>query len=169
MSSNNQYFKNHNIKIIESNFESKKSKIAIIIPRFNYFINQNLLYGALDVLIRIGGIQSENIKIIKIPGAYEIPIIAQTLTSLCKYNGIIALGTIIQGETQHFDVLIHTIISKISYISIKSHTPISLGILTTQNTNQAIERAGVKYGNKGYEAAITILEMINIIKLIQKL
>ncbi|CAL4322892.1 6,7-dimethyl-8-ribityllumazine synthase [Buchnera aphidicola (Myzocallis carpini)] len=154
--------------ILEGDLRLKTSKIAIIVPRFNDFINQHLLFGALDALKRIGNLKNNNIHIIRIPGAYEIPIISNIIANTEKYNGIIALGTIIQGETKHFDMIASTIFNKISEISIKNTIPISLGILTTNTVEQAIQRAGVKYGNKGYEAAITILEMINLIQIIYK-
>ncbi|QCI26197.1 6,7-dimethyl-8-ribityllumazine synthase [Buchnera aphidicola] len=156
------------MKIIQSDIISKDAKIAIIVPRFNNFININLLNGAIDILNRMGQVKNENITIIKIPGSYEIPIIANILTHKCKYHGIIALGTIIKGETIHFHTLSSDITTKISNISIKTNIPIALGILMTENIEQAIHRSGAKLGNKGSEAALTILEMINVIKNITK-
>ncbi|WP_367677312.1 6,7-dimethyl-8-ribityllumazine synthase [Buchnera aphidicola] len=155
------------MKNIEGDVTATNSKIAILISRFNNFINQNLLHGAIDTLNRIGKIQNNNITVIKVPGSYEIPIIANIISNVKKYHGIIALGTIIKGETIHFDKLATDIISKISNISIKNNIPIALGILMTENIEQAINRSGTKLGNKGSEAALTVLEMINIIKIIQ--
>ena len=161
-------FQNKKIQIIEGTIIAKNSKIAILTPRFNNFINQNLLYAAIDTLKRIGKVQDNNITVIKIPGSYEIPIIANLITQSLRYHGIIALGTIIKGETVHFDKLTSDITTQISNIIIKHNIPIALGILMTDNIEQAIHRSGTKLGNKGSEAALTILEMINIIKIIQK-
>ncbi|QCI27399.1 6,7-dimethyl-8-ribityllumazine synthase [Buchnera aphidicola (Therioaphis trifolii)] len=155
------------MQIIEGDLISENSKIAIVIPRFNNFINQNLLNGAIDILIRIGKIKNKNITIIKIPGSYEIPIILNNISSFLNYDGIITLGTIIKGETEHFKVLSSNITSKISEISLKNNIPISLGILMTDTIEQAINRSGLKFGNKGSEAALVVLEMINIIKKIK--
>ncbi|CAL4322839.1 6,7-dimethyl-8-ribityllumazine synthase [Buchnera aphidicola] len=162
------HYKIKKFNTINSQYESQNSNIAIIVPRFNSFINQNLLFGALDTLERIGKIKKKNIKIIKVPGAYEIPIIANILSQTKNYQGIIALGTIIKGETMHFEKISNAIIQKLLEISIKTSTPIGLGILILKNIDQAINRSGLKFGNKGSEAAMTILEMINIIQDIQK-
>ncbi|CAL4043148.1 6,7-dimethyl-8-ribityllumazine synthase [Buchnera aphidicola (Phyllaphis fagi)] len=156
------------MKIIEGNVITQESKIAIIVPRFNTFINQNLLTGAIDTLIRIGKVPHKNINIIKVPGSYEIPIIANIISNSQNYHGIIALGTIIKGETIHFENISTEVSSKLSEISIKTNIPIALGILMTENIEQAISRSGTKLGNRGSEAALSILEMINIIKIIQK-
>lgn len=156
------------IQNIEGNVTTKNSRIAILISRFNNFINQNLLYGAIDTLNRIGKVKNHNITVIKVPGSYEIPIIANIISNSKKYHGIIALGTIIKGETIHFDKLATDITSQISNISIKNNIPIALGILMTENIEQAMHRSGTKLGNKGSEAALTVLEMINIIKIIQQ-
>ncbi|WP_343128091.1 6,7-dimethyl-8-ribityllumazine synthase [Buchnera aphidicola (Takecallis taiwana)] len=169
MNINIQPIQTNSVKSIDAGVTTKKSKIAILIPRFNNFINQNLLQGAIDTLHRIGKIQKKNITVIKVPGSYEIPIIANIVSSSLKYNGIIALGTIIKGETVHFDKLATDITAQISNISIKNNIPIALGILMTENIEQAIHRSGTKLGNKGIEAALTILEMINIIKILQEL
>ncbi|WP_367674629.1 6,7-dimethyl-8-ribityllumazine synthase [Buchnera aphidicola] len=156
------------MQTIECGLTNKKSKIVIIISRFNEFINNNLLSGAINTLVRIGNIKKHNITIIKVPGAYEIPIIANIISNSLKYQGIITLGTIIKGETIHFEQISANIISQLSSISIKYNIPIALGILITETIEQAINRAGVKLGNKGTEAALAILEMISIIKFIQK-
>lgn len=152
------------MNIIQSGITNKKASIAIIISRFNEFINSNLLCGTLDTLIRIGQIKEENICQIYVPGTYEIPIIASYIAKYKKYNAIIALGTIIKGSTDHFKYIASDTYNSLSKISIKYFIPITLGILTTNNVEQAIERSGLKMGNKGSEAALAALEMINIIE-----
>ncbi|MCW5197151.1 6,7-dimethyl-8-ribityllumazine synthase [Buchnera aphidicola] len=152
------------MKVIEGKMITQKSKIAIIIPRFNNFINQHLLTGSIDILTRIGEVSNKNITIIKVPGAYEIPVIANIISQKQYYHGIIALGTIIKGETIHFENISNEVSSKLSDISIKNNIPITLGILMINNIEQAIHRSGTKLGNKGSEAALAILEMINVIK-----
>ncbi|AEO08235.1 6,7-dimethyl-8-ribityllumazine synthase [Buchnera aphidicola] len=152
------------MNIIQSGIVSKNASIAIIIARFNDFINQHLLSGALDILIRIGKVKQENILTIYVPGAYEISTIANYIAKSNKYDAIITLGTIIQGETDHFKYISNDTISNLSKISIQYFLPITLGILTTNNMQQSIERSGLKMGNKGSEAALAALEMINIVK-----
>ncbi|XBC44252.1 MAG: 6,7-dimethyl-8-ribityllumazine synthase [Buchnera aphidicola (Schlechtendalia peitan)] len=156
------------MKTIENSVLAQTEKIAIIISKFNYFINQNLLNGALDTLQRIGQVQSKNITIIHVPGTFEIPIIADIIAKKKKYSAIIALGTIIKGKTAHFSLLSQEVSTKISTISIKYTIPISFGIIVANNIQQAIERSGTKMGNKGSESALATLEMINIINMIQK-
>jgi len=155
------------MKIIEEKILVKTTnKISIIISRFNNFINQNLLNGAIDILTRIGQINCNNISVIHVPGAYEIPIVANIIAKKQKYHAIIALGTIIKGSTSHYTHISYTVFTKLSKISIKHNIPISLGIILANNIEQAIERAGTKFGNKGSEAALTVLEMINVINTI---
>ncbi|WP_082192579.1 6,7-dimethyl-8-ribityllumazine synthase [Candidatus Riesia pediculicola] len=143
-------------------------KIAIIVSRFNYFINKNLINGALDTLLRVGNLKEEDIYIVEVPGAYEIPLIAKILSKSRKYRSIITIATLIKGDTKHFEFISNTCISEISKISIKYEIPISCGILTTENLDQAIIRSGSKMGNKGSEAALVSLEMINLIDKISK-
>lgn len=156
------------MKIINEKITVKNGKIAIVIARFNNFINENLLSGAIDTLKRIGKIKSKNITIIKVPGSFEIPIIIKNLIKFHKYDAIITLGTIIKGETEHYKYIAKQTSNGILKISIKKNIPISFGILITKNIEQAIERSGTKMGNKGSEAALCVLEMINIIKKIKK-
>lgn len=157
------------MNIIQSGLTNKNASVAIIIARFNEFINKNLLSGALDTLIRIGKVHQENILKIYVPGAYEISTIANYLAKSNKYHAIITLGTIIQGKTDHFKYISSDTISNLSKISIKYFIPITLGILTTNNIEKSIERCGTKMGNKGSEAALAALEMINIIKDLKKI
>lgn len=156
------------MKIIEATVLAQTAKIAIIISRFNYFINKHLLDGALNTLKRIGQIKDENITIIYVPGTFEIPIIAHTIANKKKYNAIIVLGTIIKGSTIHFSLLSNEVIKQVSKISTQYKIPISFGVITANNIQQAIERAGTKIGNKGSESALVALEMINIIDTINR-
>ncbi|XZR53202.1 MAG: 6,7-dimethyl-8-ribityllumazine synthase [Enterobacteriaceae bacterium] len=156
------------MKIIKGTFLTQESHIAIVISRFNEFINKSLLNGALDIFERIGKIKNNNITIIWVPGAYEIPLITQILSNLKKYDAIIALGTIIKGDTPHFDYISNSTIVNISNVMLKNEIPIIFGILTTDTIEQAINRSGCKSGNKGSDAALNALEMINIINIIKK-
>ncbi|QCI18416.1 6,7-dimethyl-8-ribityllumazine synthase [Buchnera aphidicola (Aphis nasturtii)] len=156
------------MKIIQSGIINKTASIAIIISRFNQFINNNLLSGALDTLKRIGRIKEDNILQIYVPGAYEIPLIANYISKYKKYNAIIVIGTIIKGSTDHFKYIASDTYNNLSKISMKYFIPITLGILTTNNLEESIERAGLKMGNKGSEAALAALEMINVIETLKK-
>ncbi|WP_343153444.1 6,7-dimethyl-8-ribityllumazine synthase [Buchnera aphidicola (Mindarus keteleerifoliae)] len=155
------------MNILNSKIISKSAIFAIIISRFNNFINDHLLNGTIDTLTRIGQVKKENIFIFYVPGTYEIPIIAKILCEKKKYDAIITLGTIIKGKTPHYKSIVNPIFSNLSNISIKNKIPILLGILITNTVEQAIERAGTKLGNKGSETAYAALEMINLIKKIK--
>jgi 6,7-dimethyl-8-ribityllumazine synthase len=152
------------MKIIEAGVTATEAKIAIAITRFNSFINKNLLDGAIDTLKRIGQVQDDNITVIRIPGAYELPLVIQTIISNHNFSAIVALGTIIRGATPHFEYIAAEASAGISRTSLNSGIPVAFGILTTEDSSQAIERSGIKAGNKGSEAALTALEMINILK-----
>ncbi|WP_343154132.1 6,7-dimethyl-8-ribityllumazine synthase [Buchnera aphidicola] len=152
------------MNIIQSGITNQKASIAIIVSRFNQFINNTLLSGALDTLTRIGQVQEENISTIYVPGTYEIPLIANYIAKYKKYNAIVAIGTVIKGSTDHFKYIASETYNNLSKISIKYFIPITLGILTTNNLKQSIERSGLKMGNKGSEAALAALEMINIME-----
>ena len=131
---------------------SDNDKFCIILARFNDFIGAKLLSGAIDELKR-HGVKEENIEVIRVPGAFEIPVIAQKTAQTKKYSAIITLGAVIKGATPHFD-----------YVSLNTGIPVTFGVLTTDNIEQAIERAGTKAGNKGSDAARTAIEMANLIK-----
>lgn len=154
---------------IESGIIAKNASVAIIIARFNEFINKNLLSGALDTLKRIGKINEENILKIYVPGTYEIPVIASYLANSGKYDAIIVIGTIIKGKTDHFKYIAADTTSSLAKISSQFFIPVTLGILTTNSIEQSIERSGTKLGNKGSEAALAALEMINIMKDLKKI
>ncbi|VFP82939.1 6,7-dimethyl-8-ribityllumazine synthase [Candidatus Erwinia haradaeae] len=154
------------MNVIEATIVAPDARIALVIARFNNFINQCLLRGAIDTLKRIGQIQDANLTVVWVPGAYELPLIVKVLATRNKYDAIIALGTVIQGHTPHFEFVAGAASTGLANISMHSDIPVSFGVLTTQNVEQAIERAGNKQGNKGVEAALTALEMINILKTI---
>lgn len=155
------------MNIIESEIVTKESKIAIVIARVNRFINQNLLEGSVDVLKRIGYVQDKNITIIWVPGAYELPLIAKALAMSNQYDAIIVLGTVIKGMTMHFEFIAQECSTSISNISIENMLPIGFGLLFVDDVHQAIERSGIKGSNKGKEVALSVLEMINILKIIK--
>ncbi|BGI51205.1 MAG: 6,7-dimethyl-8-ribityllumazine synthase [Arsenophonus endosymbiont of Ceratovacuna japonica] len=155
------------MKVIKSMVVSSKSHIAIVVARFNHFINNHLLEGSIDTLERIGQVLTENITIVWVPGAYELPLIIKILVETKKYNAVIALASIIRGETPHFEYIANECSTGLSNISITNYIPITFGVLITDNIKQAIERAGTKVGNKGSDAALAALEMINIIQTIK--
>lgn len=143
----------------------KEDKFCIILSRFNDFIGAKLLSGAIDELKR-HGVQDENIDIVRVPGAFEIPVISQKTALSGKYNAIIALGAVIKGATSHFEYVSAEVAKGIAQVSLQTGVPVTFGVLTTDNIEQAIERAGTKAGNKGADAARTALEMANLIKVI---
>ncbi|UAJ65206.1 6,7-dimethyl-8-ribityllumazine synthase [Candidatus Schneideria nysicola] len=155
------------MKIIKSNVSSPDACIAIVVARFNHFVNENLLNGAIDTLIRIGQVKEDNITVIWVPGAYELPLVVKILSQKEQYDAIVALGTVIRGETPHFNFISSECSRGLATISLERNLPIAFGILTTENIEQAIDRAGVKSGNKGAEAALTVLEMINLLQRIK--
>ncbi|MCV2518616.1 MAG: 6,7-dimethyl-8-ribityllumazine synthase [Candidatus Lightella neohaematopini] len=140
-----------------------KTNVAIVISRFNKSINNNLLDGVINTLVRIGNMKESNITVIWVPGVYEIPVIANKLVHINKYKAIVTLGTVIKGETNHHYYIINECISRLSEISVNNIIPITFGILTTNNIEQAVKRSGIKLNNKGVEIALTTLEMINLI------
>lgn len=155
------------MKIIEGVAFAPDAKVAIAISRFNRFINESLLNGAIDTLKRIGQVKDKNITVVWVPGAYELPLTVIALSISKKYDAIIALGTVIRGSTSHFEYIAKTCSTGLSSASTANILPISFGVLMTDSIEQAIERAGTKDGNKGSEAAFTALEMINILQMIK--
>ncbi|MDR7344287.1 6,7-dimethyl-8-ribityllumazine synthase [Pantoea alhagi] len=155
------------MKIIEAAVATPDAKVAIIIARFNNFINESLLDGAIDALKRIGQVKEENITVIWVPGAYELPMTARAVANAGKHDAVIALGTVIRGGTAHFEYVAGEASSGLASVAMNSDIPVAFGVLTTENIEQAIERAGTKAGNKGAEAALTALEMINVLKAIK--
>jgi len=153
------------VKTIEGKLTVKNEKFCIIVSRFNEFISSKLLSGAIDELVR-HGVKDENITVIWSPGAFEIPILAQKCARSGNYNAIIALGAIIKGSTPHFDYVSAELSKGIASVGLDTGIPVIFGVLTTENIEQAIERAGTKAGNKGADAAKSAIEMANLVKLI---
>ena len=139
------------------------AKVAIINSRFNSFICDRLLDGALDALKR-HGLADDAIAVFKVPGAFEIPLLAKKLAASGKYDGIVCLGAVIRGDTPHFDYVASEVSKGIAVTSLETGIPIAFGILTTNTIEQAIERAGSKAGNKGWDATVTLLEMIDLLR-----
>lgn len=153
------------MKIIEGNLSAENLKIAIIQSRFNDFISGKLVEGAIDCLKR-HDCKEDNITLVKVPGAYEIPLLAEKLAETKKYDAIICLGAVIRGATPHFDYVANEVAKGIAQVMLKYGVPVSFGVLTTENIEQAIERAGTKSGNKGWDAAISAIESANTLKLL---
>lgn len=151
------------MKIYEGELLAKGLKFAIVVSRFNDFITNKLLDGAVDALLRHGVVE-QNVDIIKVPGAFEIPLAAKIIAEKKKHNAIICLGTIIRGATSHFEYVAAEATKGIASASLETGLPISFGILTTDSIEQAVERAGSKSGNKGWDAALVAIEMAQLLK-----
>lgn len=153
------------MKIIEGQLTTNGEKFCIVISRFNEFIGSKLLSGAIDELKR-HGVNEDNIDVIWVPGAFEIPIIAKKAAKSGKYNAIITLGAVIKGSTSHYDYVCAEVSKGVASVSLETCVPVIFGVLTTDNIEQAIERAGTKAGNKGSDAAKSAIEMANLVKLV---
>ena len=151
------------INVFEGRLISDGLKFGIVVGRFNEFIGGKLLSGALDALKRHGA-KEEDIDIMWVPGAFEIPLVAKKMAKTGKYDAVICLGAVIRGATPHFDYVSNEVTKGIANVSLGTELPVIFGILTTDTIEQAIERAGTKAGNKGYDAAITAIEMANLLK-----
>jgi 6,7-dimethyl-8-ribityllumazine synthase len=149
----------HNL--IEGNLSASGFKFGIIAPRFNGFINEKLIGGSLDYLIR-SGVKESDITVVRVPGAFEISTTAKIMAESKKYDGLICLGTLIRGETTHFDLLSNQVAKMIAELSAAFSIPIGYGIITSESIEQAISRAGSKMGNKGFEAAMAVVEMVTL-------
>ncbi|MGE5682494.1 MAG: 6,7-dimethyl-8-ribityllumazine synthase [Bacillota bacterium] len=150
-------------KIVEGKLSAKDYKFGIIVSRFNDFISQKLFEGASDCLERHNAV-SENITVFKVPGAFEIPLIASRLAESRKYDAVICLGAVIRGATPHFDYVASEVSKGVAQASLKYGTPVIFGVLTTDTIEQAVERAGTKSGNKGWDAALSAIEMADLMK-----
>jgi len=137
----------------------------LVVSRFNDFITEKLLSGALDALIRIGA-ADEDIEVVKVPGAFEIPLVAKKMANTKRFDAVICLGAVIRGSTPHFDYVSAEVSKGVAMVSMESEIPVIFGVITTDTIEQAIERAGTKAGNKGWSAAIAALEMANLFELI---
>ncbi len=152
-------------KIFEGKLLAEGKKFGIAVSRFNDFITDRLLGGAMDALIRSGA-NDADIDIVKVPGAFEIPLIAKKMAKKKKYNAIICLGAVIRGSTPHFDYVCAEVSKGIALVSMDSEIPVIFGIVTTDTIEQAIERAGTKAGNKGWSAAMSAVEMANLMEVV---
>ncbi|MGL6197912.1 MAG: 6,7-dimethyl-8-ribityllumazine synthase [Lachnospiraceae bacterium] len=151
------------MKVYEGKLITEKIKVGIVAGRFNEFITSKLIGGAEDGLIR-HGVAAEDIELAWVPGAFEIPLIASRMAASKKYDAVICLGAVIRGSTSHYDYVCSEVSKGIAQISLKYEMPVMFGVLTTDNIEQAIERAGSKAGNKGFECAEGAIEMINVIR-----
>lgn len=147
---------------IQGHYEAPAGQIAIVAARFNDLIVDQLIKGARDVLER-HGVPADNVDCVRVPGAYEIPFVCKQLAATNRYRGIVALGAVIRGSTPHFDYVANTAASGILQASLSTDVPMTFGILTTDTLEQAIERAGTKAGNKGMDAAMSLIEMISVV------
>ena len=154
-------------QIFEAQLIGTQLKIGVVVGRFNEFITAKLLDGALDGLKR-HGVAEENIDIAWVPGAFEVPLIAKKMAEANKYDAIIGLGTVIRGSTTHYDYVCNEAAKGIASVSLSTGVPIIFGIVTTETIEQAIERAGTKVGNKGYDSAVSAIEMANLNKLLSQ-
>lgn len=151
------------MKTLEGKLVAEGIKVGIVVGRFNEFIGSKLLGGAVDGLVR-HGVNEDDITVAWVPGAFEIPLIAKKMASTEKYDAIICLGAVIRGATSHYDYVCNEVSKGIASVSLESGIPVLFGVVTTDNIEQAIERAGTKAGNKGYDCALSAIEMVNLIK-----
>jgi len=148
-------------KIIEGKLSAEGFRFAVIVSRFNDFISSRLVEGAMDALLRHGGAEDQ-VLLIKVPGAFETPLAAKRLAESGRYDAVICLGAVIRGATPHFDYVAAEVSKGVAGVALETNIPVTFGILTTDNLEQAIERAGSKSGNKGYEAAMAAIELVNL-------
>ena len=154
-------------RILEANLLAEGKKFALIMSRFNDFITEKLVAGALDALKRSGA-RDEDIDLVKVPGAFEIPLLAKKMATKNRYDAIICLGAVIRGATPHFDYVSAEVSKGIAAVSLEADIPVIFGIITTDTIEQAIERAGTKAGNKGWSAAMSAVEMANLMEVVQQ-
>ena len=148
-------------RVVEGKLSAKGMKFGIVVSRFNDFICERLLAGAVDVLLR-NGAEDKDIEILKVPGAFEIPQVARKIALTKKFDAVICLGAVIRGATPHFDYIAAEVSKGVAMVGMESEIPVTFGVLTTDNLEQAIERAGSKAGNKGWDAALSAIEMANL-------
>jgi 6,7-dimethyl-8-ribityllumazine synthase len=151
------------MNVIEAAIPAPGKKFAIVVSRFNSFIVESLLEGAVDALKRHGGVSEEDITVVRVPGAYELPLVAKKAANSGKFDAIIAIGAVIRGGTPHFDFVAGECNKGLAQVALDAEIPVSFGVITTDSIEQAIERAGTKAGNKGAEAALGALEMVNVL------
>jgi 6,7-dimethyl-8-ribityllumazine synthase len=149
--------------IIEGKLDATGLKVGLAVSRFNSFISERLLEGAIDALRRHGADESD-LDVIRVPGAFELPMVTKKMVESGKYDAVVCLGAVIRGATPHFDYVSAEVTKGIASVSLDAGVPVAFGVLTTDNIEQAVERAGSKAGNKGFEAAVTIIEMVSLYK-----
>lgn len=152
------------MQVIEGAFPAQGKKFALVVARFNSFVVESLVEGAIDALKRHGGVADEDITVIRVPGAYELPVVAKKAAASGRFNSIIALGAVIRGGTPHFDFVAGEANKGLAQVALEYTVPVSFGVITTDTIEQAIERSGTKAGNKGAEAALGALEMVNVLE-----
>ena len=150
-------------KVIEGQLTAAGLKFAIVVSRFNGFISERLLGGALDALARTGG-QPDDIEVVKVPGSWELPVVVRELARQKRYDAIICLAAVIRGDTPHFDYVAGEAVKGIGHVAAESGVPVAFGVLTCNTLEQAIDRAGAKSGNKGFDAAMSAIEMANLLR-----
>ncbi|MBF0164069.1 MAG: 6,7-dimethyl-8-ribityllumazine synthase [Magnetococcales bacterium] len=151
------------IRTLEGHLDASGARFALVVARFNSFITERLLEGAVDALVRHGA-SRESMTVLRVPGAFEIPMAAQKVAQSGRYDGVICLGAVIRGSTPHFDYVSAEVSKGVAAVSLESGVPVGFGVLTTDTLEQAIERAGSKAGNKGWETALSVIEMIDLFK-----
>ncbi len=151
------------MKVYEGKLQAKGYRIGIVLSRFNQFISGHLLEGALEALKKLGA-EEANLSVYKVPGAFEIPLVARKLARKKQVDGILCLGVLIRGETPHFDFLSAEVTKGLAQVAMEEGLPVAYGILTVETLEQGIERAGTKAGNKGYNAAMALVEMLNLLQ-----
>ncbi len=149
-------------KIIEGHLSAEGKKFGLVVGRFNEFISNKLLSGAIDCIVRHKG-SEENVTVAYVPGSFEIPLAAKKMAASTKYDAVICLGAVIRGSTPHFDYIAAEVSKGIAHVGLETEVPVIFGVITTDTIEQAIERAGTKAGNKGWDAAATAIEMIDLI------
>jgi 6,7-dimethyl-8-ribityllumazine synthase len=149
--------------VIEGTLSAAGQSFGLIVARFNSFITERLLEGAVDCLVRHGAAESD-LTVVRVPGSWEIPVVAQQMAQTGKWAGIICLGAVMRGGTPHFDYVSAEVSKGVATVSMETGVPVAFGVLTTDTLDQAIERAGTKAGNKGWEAAASAIEMVNLLK-----
>jgi 6,7-dimethyl-8-ribityllumazine synthase len=154
-------------RVLEGQLSASGLRFAIIVSRFNSFITDRLLGGAMDALTRSGG-NADDIDVVKVPGSWEVPVVAAELARQKRYDAIICLAAVIRGETPHFDYVASEAAKGIAHVSADTGVPVAFGVLTTNTLEQAIDRAGAKSGNKGFDAAMTAVEMANLMKTLRQ-
>jgi len=152
-------------KFHEAKLIAEGKKFALVVSRFNDFITEKLLSGALDALVRSGA-ADEDLEVVKVPGAFEIPLVAKKMANAKRFDAVICLGAVIRGSTPHFDYISAEVTKGVAMVGMESEIPVIFGVITTDTIEQAIERAGTKAGNKGWSAAIAAVEMANLFELI---